>query len=425
MLCKACQEIFSSPRKLSYGTYYPWNQTKSSFIIALREGCHLCNVIEENRSYSNCSGSSFFPTEIKYAFKVLNDQWARHGNGPMWLVPNVGGDELHELERYLSVVEMDPTPNGLGHLLATDSDKLVDDPPDFWLMLELYGPRYHLVLPLELATRQLKTLILPFLSLTGVGDATEEIAQTNLNGQTSSGSRENLQLAKMWLHNCMHSHLSCNPPKTANWLPSRLLHVGSQDEPVLRLILSSSISLESQYAALSHRWGTNKGFLLTSANFPQYLKSIPVSGLSSTLRDAVDTTRGIGLQYLWVDSMCILQDDPEDWACESATMAQVYGLSTCTIAAANSGSADGGCFVSRNQFRIRPCSIPNPFKTDSKYSFYVMSQHLNQIHERDVRDSLWYNRGWVFQERTLSPRLLIFGKTQMLWACEHLQAAET
>jgi hypothetical protein len=105
-------------------------------------------------------------------------------------------------------------------------------------------------------------------------------------------------------------------------------------------------------------------------------------------------------------------------------MAQVYGLSTCTIAAANSGSGDAGCFATRNQYRVRPCSIPNPFKTNSKYSFFVRSQYLHRIHEREVKESLWYNRGCVFQQR-LSRRLLIFGKSQMLWACEELQAAET
>lgn len=243
--------------------------------------------------------------------------------------------------------------------------------------------------------------------------------------QKSSGSPENLQLANSWLNNCKHTHLSCKPGKVERWLPTRLLFVGSQGLPALRLILSSSIDIESEYAALSHRWGTNTGFVLTSAKEARYLEEIPMSDLSSTLRDAVETTRGLGLQYLWVDSMCIVQDDADDWASESANMARVYGLSTCTIAAANSGSGDAGCFMTRNQYRVRPCIIPNPFKTDSKYSFYVRPLYLYQIHEKEVKDSLWYNRGWVFQERTLSRRLLIFGETQMLWACEELQAAES
>jgi hypothetical protein len=61
----------------------------------------------------------------------------------------------------------------------------------------------------------------------------------------------------------------------------------------------------------------------------------------------------------------------------------------------------------------------------SKYSFYLRSQHLNRIHNRGVKDSQWYHRGWVFQERTLSRRLLIFSGSQVIWSCEQLQAAET
>jgi hypothetical protein len=78
----------------------------------------------------------------------------------------------------------------------------------------------------------------------------------------------------------------------------------------------------------------------------------------------------------------------------------------------------------KRPFLVQLMKLTNPFETDSKYSF-IRSQYLHQIHEREVKESLWYNRGWVFQERTLSRRLSIFGKSQMLWACEELQAAET
>jgi hypothetical protein len=204
-----------------------------------------------------------------------------------------------------------------------------------------------------------------------------------------------------------------------------LLYVGSKDTVALRLISNSSINPENCYATLSYRWGKEKKFVLTSANFTKYQEDIPISTLSATLQDAVKVARALGLQYLWVDSMCSMQDDPKDWARESATMSKVYGLSTCTIAAANSGSDGSGCFATRNQYRVRPCRVSNPFKTDSRKSFCVRSQYLHRIHTRHVRDSVWYNRGWVFQERTLSPRLLIFSKKQILWACQQVQAAET
>jgi hypothetical protein len=119
--------------------------------------------------------------------------------------------------------------------------------------------------------------------------------------------------------------------------------------------------------------------------------------------------------------MCIVQDDQDDWSRESATMSKVYGLATCTIAAALDGNGNDGCFANRNKYRVRPYKIPNPFTTNSNLSFYVRSQYLSEIYKREVMDWPWYSRGWVFQERTLTPRLLIFGKTQILWSCHKLQ----
>lgn len=251
------------------------------------------------------------------------------------------------------------------------------------------------------------------------------MAQRNIDKQTSTGCQESLQLGRAWLHNCIANHKSCGPRQPESWLPTRVHDVGSEADPTVRLTLSSSLDMDTQYAALSHRWGADKSFVLKSANITVCQQEIPISKISATIRDSIMVTRAIGLRYLWVDSMCIVQDDPSDWARESASMAKVYGLSTCTIAAANSGRGDGGFFATRNQYRVRPCHVPSPFKTGSKYSFYIMSQYLNLIHDREVRGSPWYNRGWVFQERALSPRLLIFSGTQILWACEQQQAAET
>jgi hypothetical protein len=152
MLCKACQDIFSSPRKLSYGTYYPWKQNAASFQVALKTGCHLCNLIEENRSYQEPSVEGF-PSDIRFAFKALNPDWARSGKGPKWFVPQtkcLDGGEVIELDNYLNQIETDPTPNGLASLLATDSEKLLSE-VNYWLVLEFYGKCVQIVLPMELA----------------------------------------------------------------------------------------------------------------------------------------------------------------------------------------------------------------------------------------------------------------------------------
>jgi hypothetical protein len=259
-----------------------------------------------------------------------------------------------------------------------------------------------------------------------IANGVEDLAHVNLEQQASTGSKENLQLASSWLNDCISNHPQCRPAfDDENWAPSRLIYVGSLDDPELRIVATSSLTDKVPYAALSHRWGSTEISILTSDLLSKYQKEIPPSDVSATVRDAAHATRSMELQYLWVDSLCIVQDDPEDWSQESASMAKVYGLSTCTFAAALGGNGDDGCFTNRNQYLVRPCKIPNPFSKDSNLSFCLRSQYLNKIYEREVKGSLWYNRGWVFQERTLSPRLLIFGKAQMLWACQKLQAAET
>jgi hypothetical protein len=74
-------------------------------------------------------------------------------------------------------------------------------------------------------------------------------------------------------------------------------------------------------------------------------------------------------------------------------MSKVYGLSTCTIAATLGGNGDDGCFALRNQFRARPCKVPNPFDKDSGLAFYTRSQYLGEIYKREVKESPWCSRG--------------------------------
>jgi hypothetical protein len=238
-----------------------------------------------------------------------------------------------------------------------------------------------------------------------------------------------MELASSWLEDCAATHTECRSViESPRWLPTRLLDVGTREDSVQRII--HSIELPNQpniprFAALSHCWGGFQHTSLLMGNIEKYAIGIEDADLSATIQDAVQVTRSLGLQYIWIDSLCIIQDSPGDWKRESATMMEVYGCSACTIVAAKSKSGAGGCFAERNPFRVRPCQISNPFSKDSGISFCIRSQYLSEIYKREVVDASWYERAWVFQERVLSPRLLIFGKSQIMWACQRLQASET
>ena len=165
----------------------------------------------------------------------------------------------------------------------------------------------------------------------------ESLAQKNLESQASTSSPETLNLAKTWLHNCLNNHSSCGArhPSAEPFVPTRLLDVGTAGAPQLRLVLGASLDPESPYFALSHRWGTNEHRILRLSNVETYQTAIPLSDISPTVRDAAHATRTLGVRYLWVDCMCIIQDDGgADWVQESGTMFKVYSRSACTVAAA-------------------------------------------------------------------------------------------
>lgn len=124
-------------------------------------------------------------------------------------------------------------------------------------------------------------------------------------------------------------------------MPTRLLEVGN-----LRLVESKYITPE-RYVALSHCWGiVSKRFSTVEKNFSQLKKSIDVEALPQTFRDAITVTRGLQIKYIWIDSLCIIQDDEEDWYREAARMELVFSDAYCTIGASSSKSSIEG-FLAR------------------------------------------------------------------------------
>jgi hypothetical protein len=131
-------------------------------------------------------------------------------------------------------------------------------------------------------------------------------------------------------------------------------------------------------------------------------------------------TRKLGARFLWIDSLCILQDSVDDWRAESAEMGSVYSHSLCNIAATANSGHGGGLFQTRDPRLITPYKIRIAFNGhDRTYCFFEANLWCSTI-----SDSILNRRGWVFQERMLSPRTLHFAN-QMFWECRTLQVCET
>ncbi|OCL07138.1 HET-domain-containing protein, partial [Glonium stellatum] len=185
---------------------------------------------------------------------------------------------------------------------------------------------------------------------------------------------------------CERKHKACSITNAP--LPTRAIDVGSADSDTLRLVETAGQT--SKYVALSHCWGKCRAFLTTRANLNDRKRGFRMADLPGTFRDAVRVVRSLGIRYVWIDSVCILQGDVDDWEIESAKMAGVYENATLVIAAANAAD-DGEGFLKERKRQYMPTSDPYP-----------------PLH----------NRAWTLQERYLSIRIIFFYSLNLQWECK-------
>lgn len=160
------------------------------------------------------------------------------------------------------------------------------------------------------------------------------------------GPADSVASIRNWFERCNSSHTTC---AGANFgvaaMPTRLADVGEEGKAP-RLV--ETVGSVSQYPALSHRWGGACIIQTTQANMEKHKQIIPLEDLCATFRDAIAMTKKLGYQFIWIDSLCIIQDSPVDWEREAACMATIYQNATLTPAAACATSGDTGLFQSRS-----------------------------------------------------------------------------
>ena len=196
--------------------------------------------------------------------------------------------------------------------------------------------------------------------------------------------------------------------------PLRLIDVSTFSHGFLKLIHSSSLPARVRYATLSHCWGQSKQGVLLLSRLTAYQQHISVSSLPKTFREAAKICLDLHLNYLWIDSLCIVQDDPAEWSREAPRMAEIYTNSYVTLAATASGSDNGGL-----ERPINPCHAQNlafTFVDNSGETRDVTVKKRDNFQRYVVLTPL-NRRGWVLQERSLSPRLIHFATDQIYWEC--------
>jgi hypothetical protein len=159
------------------------------------------------------------------------------------------------------------------------------------------------------------------------------------------------------------------------------------------------------------------------------LTSIPWDTLPATFQDAIDFTRRLGLQYIWIDSVCIIQDDAKDWSEQSSLMADIYKNAYVTLCATASASDDGGLYLSTPQYWT-PRSILVRKEDNLEYEIHIRHQMAERHFQTDrdpARKSKEFPllaRAWTYQERLLSPRLVHFTAGEVMWECSEVSACE-
>lgn len=191
-----------------------------------------------------------------------------------------------------------------------------------------------------------------------------------------------------------------------------------------------------KYIALSYCWGDGNRFRATKSNISKLLQELDEEELPATIRDAIEVTRYLGVRYLWVDALCIIQDDTQDWIRESANMAAVYGEAYLTIAASSVASSQMSFLHTSREngeylFRLDNSRHHEDYNGNNETT--AQSEVLGV--RRTVRSGFHQDpyklivdpgmcRAWTLQEYLLSPRVVSFSADEVQWMCRTIRACE-
>ncbi|KZM24591.1 hypothetical protein ST47_g4332 [Ascochyta rabiei] len=222
---------------------------------------------------------------------------------------------------------------------------------------------------------------------------------------------------RSWLQTCQDEHDHCGHRTSNSYVPKRLVDVDTGIEGLFRIIPKAD-KRDGPYVTLSHCWGRSPNFLALTTNNMERLMG--EGFLSSDLRnrnfdEAIQVAKHLGVRYIWIDSLCICQAGKKmDFSSEGQYMHLVYQHSLCNIVVADSENGDGGLF------RLRPPK--SLLGTSMKQSWVILEKDL---WDKELLQSPIYKRGWVFQERMLSPRIVHFTRSEVFWDCSAVSACES
>lgn len=220
------------------------------------------------------------------------------------------------------------------------------------------------------------------------------------------------------------SNQCMNKMSRTRFVPRRLLDIGGCKTTSARLIESDKKifvrywKTQLRYATLSYCWGGSLSMITTKANKREHeTTGIDVHNMPATFQDAIYIVKKLGIRYIWIDALCIVQDDQDDWEAESVAMCDVFAHSKVTICAAK-------CSSPEEHFLLRPTDelLSLHFRStlrphiSGQYSIRLEPRHVSPA-SQDLENSAWISRAWVWQEQITSTRQLVFGNKTLQFRC--------
>ncbi|TVY25481.1 hypothetical protein LHYA1_G005729 [Lachnellula hyalina] len=230
-------------------------------------------------------------------------------------------------------------------------------------------------------------------------------------------SSENWQSsASSWINDCLAGHEACAPQSLATRRPpTRVIDVGPTDGSTDPLLHISGNDVQ-EWVTLSHCWGQSQPIKTTLQSISDHQHSLPMSNLPKLFYDAVVITRAMHYRYLWIDSLCIIQDSKEDWMREISTMGDIYKNCVFTISAEN--CADSGVNILGNHVSLETEYVQQGCRSSRDGFQSVMYTFDRERWQRGGLDhSFLKSRAWALQEDVLSPRTLRWTPLQLVWSC--------
>ncbi|KAK7184485.1 hypothetical protein PSPO01_09519 [Paraphaeosphaeria sporulosa] len=225
------------------------------------------------------------------------------------------------------------------------------------------------------------------------------------------GSLETAAKISLWRDSCIKDHNDSCPTFSAAFVPKRLIEVLDSDGSDCLHLCETQHLAHSPYIPLSYCWGKDQTITSTKATISEWLRSIPYHRLPRTIQDAITVCRNLKVRFLWVDALCIIQDDDRDRPQQIAQMPQIYRNGHMTIAAASASDASKGFLYRRTAPNSETPAFTLPYvcpdSTRGSITIFCLDRTSKPLD----------TRAWTLQERLLSPRLLEFSEHQVRWLC--------